>query len=198
MAFLAPALPFIAAGTAIAGTALAYKGSRDAAKAAERQAEAQAAIDMRGAELEAAHMEQQAVLSVASAQRAMLEERRQAQLLQSRALAVAGASGAGVSDKTVVDVIAGIAAEGSYRQSIALYEGMERSRQLRVGAQIRREGGHLEAEYGRAAGRDQASAYRTQATASLLQGAGSLAARYSTPNKAPAGSFAAGADFYDD
>jgi hypothetical protein len=55
MAFLAPALPFIAAGTAIAGTAIAYKGSRDAARAAESQAEQRAAIEQRSAGMEAAN-----------------------------------------------------------------------------------------------------------------------------------------------
>lgn len=118
-------------------------------------------------------MEQQATLSVAAAQRQMLEERKQARLLESRALAVAAASGAGTGG-TVIDVISDIAAEGAYRSSLALFEGKERARQLRVGAEIRREGGDLQAEYGRQA----AKAYEIGSVATLFSGAGSLYARY--------------------
>jgi hypothetical protein len=71
---------------------------------------------------------------------------------------------------------------------------LERSRQLRIGAQIRREGGDLQAEYGRSA----AKAHEISGMATLFEGAGSFAARYARPGGRDTGSFAAGADFYDD
>jgi hypothetical protein len=49
-------------------------------------------------------------------------------LVASRALAVAAASGAGVSDPTMVRVIANARGEGAVRAATALYEGQARSR----------------------------------------------------------------------
>lgn len=160
----------VAAGAIVVGTALTFAGQRKAAKAEKSAAEQR----QRTANIEAAYMDQQAGLSVASAQRQMLEERRQAMLLESRALAVASASGAGASDKTVSDVISGIAAEGAYRSSIALYEGKERARQLHEGADLRREGGDLMADYGRATARS----HEIGAMGTLFAGGGSLYAKY--------------------
>lgn len=163
-------MAWVAAAAVVVGTVLNYSAQRKAAKN-----ERQAADDRQhAAGVEAAHMDQQAGLSIASAQRQMLEERKNARLLESRALAVAAASGAGASDTTVMNVISRIAAEGSYRSSIALYEGKERARQLNVGADIRREGGDLQADYGRQA----AKAHEISSIGTLFQGAGSLYARY--------------------
>src|SRR5688500_11497475 len=50
--------------------------------------------------------EREGALAIAASQRQALEERRQGDLVASRALAVAAASGAGVSDPTVIDIIA--------------------------------------------------------------------------------------------
>jgi hypothetical protein len=62
-------------------------------------------------------------------------ERRRAKLLRSRALAVAGKSGAGVSDPTVTNILAGIDTEGEVRALTALYEGDTTAQALRSGAQ---------------------------------------------------------------
>lgn len=69
---------------------------------------------------------------VAASQRNAHEEKRQADLAASRALAVAAASGGGVSDPTVVDTLVRIRGEGALRASVALYEGEERGRQIRL------------------------------------------------------------------
>lgn len=74
----------------------------------------------------------------ASAQRLAIEQRRQAELLSSRALAVAAASGAGVDDPTVLNIMANIAGEGEYRALTALYEGEEEARGLELNADARR------------------------------------------------------------
>lgn len=76
--------------------------------------------------------DREALLAVAAGQRQMIEERRQANLVASRALAVASASGAGVSDPTIVNLIAKAKGEGAYRAGVALYEGEARARELRL------------------------------------------------------------------
>ena len=167
------------AGATIAATALNWSAQRDAARAEREAGSAQKRI----AYIESEHMKQQAGQSIAAAQRQMLEERRQAELLQSRALAVAGASGAGASDTTVVNIISRIAAEGAFRSATALYEGKERARQLLIGAQLRREGGDLQAKYGESAGR----AHEIGGMATLFSGAGSLYARYGERPKTDGG-----------
>jgi hypothetical protein len=163
------------AAVTVIGTAVSASSQKKAAKAEK----AAAAKRQDAANVEAAHMDQQAGLSIASAQRTMLEERKNARLLESRAQAVAAASGAGASDTTVVNVISRIAAEGAYRSSVALYDGVERARQLNIGADIRRAGGDLQAEYGRSA----AKAMEIAAVGTIFQGASSIAARYATRTK---------------
>jgi hypothetical protein len=63
----------------------------------------------------------------ARAQRVAAEQRRQATLVSSRARAVAGASGGGVTDPTVTNITAELAGEGEYRALSALYEGNDRA-----------------------------------------------------------------------
>src|SRR5688572_24149978 len=104
-----------AAGASIVGSVLQMEGYRQQGEAARIGGQRKRAA----ADYEAAQLEQQAGLSQAAAQRQMLEERRQARLVQSRALAVAGASGAGASDTTVMTRVAAIAAEGAYRSRVA-------------------------------------------------------------------------------
>jgi hypothetical protein len=61
-------------------------------------------------------------------------ERRRAKLLRSRALSVAGASGAGVSDPTVTNILSGIDTAGEMNALSALYEGNTTAAALRSGA----------------------------------------------------------------
>jgi hypothetical protein len=83
-------------------------------------------------QFQAKEAEYQAGQVVAESQLAAAEQRRQADLVASRSLAVAAASGAGVSDPTVMNVIARTKGEGVYRASLALYEGVAKARSLRV------------------------------------------------------------------
>lgn len=73
----------------------------------------------------------------ASSQREAAEQRRQARLLQSRALAVGAATG-GASDPTVVNIIADLEGEGAYRALTSLYEGEESARSKEMQASARR------------------------------------------------------------
>jgi hypothetical protein len=94
-----------------------------------------------------------------------MEERRRARLAESRALAVAGASGAGASDPTVLDIMGGIAEEGEYRALNALYTGEDRARGMEGNAAARR----FEADQARRAGRAEARSTLLGGGYSLLQ-----------------------------
>ncbi len=104
-------------------------------------------------EAEAKQMETRAGQERASAQRRAIEERRVAGLVGSRATALAGASGAGVSDATVTNLLGDIDTEGELRALTALYEGEEMARGLEYGAQLTRAGGAGQAYAGALQGR---------------------------------------------
>jgi hypothetical protein len=87
---------------------------------------------------EAQQYEQNAGLERATSQREAMEERRQARLLNSRALAVAAASGGGVDDPTVVNLMANIEGEGEYRALTALFNGEASARGLENQARAKR------------------------------------------------------------
>lgn len=119
------------------GSFLQSWGLMESGKAARLQGErAQAA-----AEFEAMQAERDAGTAVAIAQRQAAEERRQAGLQASRALAVAAASGGGVSDPTIVNLIAATRGEGARRAAVALYEGEAKARKLRLEAAATRVSG---------------------------------------------------------
>jgi hypothetical protein len=89
------------------------------------------------AEFEAAQLRDRAGSAAATGQRDAAEEMRRTRYAQSRALALAAASGGGASDPTVINIIAGIAKEGAYRKEVDLYQGEDRARLLRMQAQAR-------------------------------------------------------------
>jgi len=154
-------------------------GAKQAGAAAKTNAEAQA----NAAEFQAKQLEQQAGQSMATGQRQSMEQLRQAKLVQSRAIALAAASGAGASDPTVVRLMGQIGAEGAYRAGVAMYQGEEQARQMRLKAA----GARYEGEAALISGQARSDAYSTASTASLLSGAGTLFARYGMggPNRAP-------------
>ena len=94
--------------------------------------------EARSLKSEATQLDTQAGQDRASSQRAAIEQRRQARLLQSRAQAVGAASG-GASDPTVVNIISRLAGEGQYRALTALYEGEEMARSKEMQARARRQ-----------------------------------------------------------
>lgn len=118
-------------------------------------------------EFEAKQLEINAGQERAAGQRVALDRDREARLVQSRALAVAGASGGGVSDPTIVNLIGKIAGEGAYRRGLAIYESEERARTLRLNAAARRYEGTLASEEGEV----KASAYATTGLGALFKGA---------------------------
>lgn len=90
--------------------------------------------------IEASQLDAQAGNEQASAQRRAIEERRQARLASSRAQALAAASGGGADDPSVVNAMAGLEEEGSYRALTALYGGDTAAQQLHDEAAARRRG----------------------------------------------------------
>lgn len=87
---------------------------------------------------EATQLDAMAGTDRASSQRTSAEQRRQARLLQSRALAVAASSGGGASDPTVVNILSRLEGEGEYRSLVALYEGEESARSKEMQAIAKR------------------------------------------------------------
>jgi len=146
----------------VVGTIMQVSGKMSAARQAEEQGRRQQAADQYAAN----QAEQNAGQQLAAAQRHALDETRRARLMASRAIAVAGASGGGTSDPSVANLIADISGEGAYRRSIAIYQGEENARQMRMGAA----GKLYEGEVAARGGEMQASALRTSALASGVSG----------------------------
>lgn len=110
----------------------------------------------------------------AVAQRAGADEERYARLLASRAVAVAGASGGGVTDPTVNKVIADISGEGAYRSALKIWQGDEAARSLNAGADASLYGGGLARNNADAVSR----AYMIKGAGSGLSNIGSFYSKY--------------------
>lgn len=137
------------------------------------------------ADFEAAQLEQRAGLTRATSQRAAEEVRLESALLQSRALAVAAASGAGASDSNIITAIARIAARGEYGARSRLFEGEVAGNRFIDAARARRyEGeqamlaGYERAHERAAAAESRASAADTNSMNTILKGSLSLFDRF--------------------
>lgn len=146
----------------VAGLAMQAGGGYQSEQAAKKAAQARSDA----AEFEAQQLEQNAGQTVAAAQRQAFETERTGKYAQSRALAVAAASGGGASDPTVMNTIAGLASETAYRKSLDLYQGEERARQLNLSAAASRYSGQIGAN----AILDQGKAAETQAISGVASG----------------------------
>lgn len=151
---------------AILGAAGQYQQGRIARKQGEAMQQAKA--------FEAEQLDENAGQAVAASQRQAMEQRRRASLVASRALALSAASGAGASDPTIENIISDIDGEGEYRAAVALYEGEERARRMRLGADAALFEGDMAAATGRAQGR----AATVGALGSLAMAGGSMYAKY--------------------
>ena len=99
----------------------------------------QGRIEDANARIQASQDDRDANIALAEAQATAAQERRRARLLRSRALAVAGASGAGISeDPTVANILGDLDKEGELRALNALYEGDYLAEGLRSGAETKR------------------------------------------------------------
>ena len=155
----------------------ALKKQEEAAAQAAEAARIQAARRSAAQRFSAEQLRALAGQEIASSQRSAFDQERTARLVQSRALAVAAASGGSAADPTVVSLLARTEGEGYYRASVALYEGQEAARRLRMEASARDYEAALELESG-AAGAEaytaSAQAYGVQRRAQQLQGYSNL------------------------
>jgi hypothetical protein len=90
-------------------------------------------------------LNRQASTGRATSQRDAISDRKRALLLQSRALAVAAASGGGVDDPTVSKLLADIGAQGEINALGTLWEGKENGAGLQQEGQVRRREGRMRA-----------------------------------------------------
>jgi len=109
-----------------------------------------------------------AIQTEASGQISAREEKRQAELVASRAVAVAAAGG--YSDD-ITNLLADIEGEGNYRASIALFEAGTEAERLR-----------FEGEQAEKFGADQNQAARSRAKSTLLAGIGAGFSAYGRLN----------------
>lgn len=159
-----------AAGIQVVGTVLSAAGQLKAGGAAKRAGRERRKVS----QFEARQLEQQAGQAVASAQRGAMEEQRRADLMSSRALALAASGGGGVDDPTMVSLFSDIESEGAYRAGISLYQGEEEARKLKMAATAKR----MEGEIAARGGEEQQQAYNLAAMGSLIEGASSLYMKY--------------------
>ena len=160
----------LAAAAAIGGSVLQFGGSMQAAKATKEAGQRQRVAS----EFAAAQQTQNAGQAIAAAQRKASEQERRSRLVASRALAVSAAGGGSASDTTVENIISDIAGEGAYRAGVELYQGEERARQLRMGA----DASMYEGAVAEAGAKAKARAIKTEAFGKLIGSAGSLYGKY--------------------
>ncbi len=86
------------------------------------------------AQFSAEQMRINASEAAAASHRTAFDIARQGQLIASKQLAVAAASGGGASDPGVLTIMARTAGENAYRSQVALYEGLSRQRQMNLAA----------------------------------------------------------------
>lgn len=120
------------------GTAISGASAYGAGKAKKNAADA-----------EADQMLVNAGQARAYAQRAAAEERRQGELVQSRAIALAAASGGSITDPGIVTLLASNAGETAYRSSVALYKGEEDARRGITESDATQYGGRMDAQDGK-------------------------------------------------
>lgn len=136
----------VGAVVAIGGSLYGANQSSKAAKKEKRALKAQGRAAQQGKYFAAKQMDIAAGQQQAVGQRSAAEEIKKAELLQSRALAVAGASGAGASDPTFNKILEDIATEGQLSAANQMYSGEEAARALRVGAKVARWEGDMAKE----------------------------------------------------
>lgn len=145
----------------------------------DRKDEARAAAASK--EFEALQHEQNATTDIGAGQLRAADEQRKSRIVQSRALALAAASGGGASDPTVVNLISNLEAQGAYNAAVEMYQGEDRARHERMSANAAR----FEAASLRTAGSAYESAANTQAIGTIFEGAyrGSLYGKYGRPRQ---------------
>ena len=87
----------------------------------------------------------------AASQRNAFQERKQAEIASSNALARAAGSGGGAMDPSIVNLLGDIEAEGEYRALLETYGGNERAQNLEYGAELDEYQGRMARDAGKQA-----------------------------------------------
>lgn len=132
-------MSWVAVGVTTASVGMTLIGGQQQKKALKAQGQATKQAN----EFEANVLESNATQAVAAAQRNMIDTQRVTKLAESRAQALAAASGGGATSPTALNVISNIAREGSYNAAKALYQGEETARMLRLQAFEKRQAGEF-------------------------------------------------------
>ncbi len=145
----------------LVSAAMAAKAQQDAGRAAKQAADARA----QSLEAQATQALAKATAQRAIGQREAFSERRQEQLVSSRALALAAASGAGVADPGVENIFGDIGQEGEFRALARLFTRESRAVDLETAASYRMFEGVLETRAGEVAldaayGQSQATMFK--------------------------------------
>lgn len=169
---------------------------------ARKVAERNALIRSDEAKFAAARQREQAVQEDAAAIKRAKEVRRQTNIRVSSARAAGAAGGGAVSDPTVLDIIGDIVETGELGAQSEMFEGKSRSSLLRSQAALTEYQGERDAELikyqgatdsnyltyqgsvGRYEGDVKASALRTKAATTAMEGASSIAGKYAPKGEA--------------
>lgn len=162
---MAELLPYVGPALSIFGALTSASGQREAASAVSAAGRRQEAA----AEISAQELERQAGQDKAAYQRKALEDKTQSNLVASKLIAAAGASGG--TGPQILRMVGQIMSRGSYNRSMDLYNGEELARQKIAQAGIARTSGQI-AALGAA---QRAGALEIGARSSLISGAGTLA-----------------------
>ena len=122
---------------------------------------------------QAAELEVNAGQEKAYAQRRAIEKRREARLVQSRALALAAAGGS-ADDPSVVRIVGDIAGRGEYEAMLELFDGNVAARDMIAQAKALRAGG-----------KEAYRAGRLGATSTAISGFGSMYEKYGDFGRKP-------------
>lgn len=141
------------------------------------------------AHYQSAQLRQNAGQVQAAGQRQAYDVDQQTRMIQSRALALAAASGGGASDPGVVNIMAKTAAEGAYRKAMTLYNADERAQTMMMAADAKDYEGEVDKRNAKVSGMLQIAQAGTSLMTSKARGK-SLYERFSgglTNNTQPSG-----------
>lgn len=172
----------------VASTAFEVIGGFQAASAAEAQAQQQQQIyEMQAqqakdvaernaliAKDQAAYDAEQFAIQIneeqALAQRQFINERRRTRITQSNLTNVVGASGGGVADPTVIDIVGDLAGEGDYAANVAMYQGNSAEALLKAQTALRLYEGEQIAQQELYQGKTNADMLTYQGQSAVYQG----------------------------
>ena len=130
----------------VASTAITAGSQIMAGNAAKRQAVAA----QKSANTTAKQIDENAANEAAYSQRVALEELRQSELMSSRARALVAHGGGSTTDVGITNLLSRIDNEGKFNAAMALFDGRQRAKGLRVQADVTRQEGQMAYEEGKA------------------------------------------------